>query len=211
MICETTAAALPQREAFDKSKDCPVDRARELMEQARHASCGQCVLCREGTAQVHEIMKDAATGAGQDEDIALMDELLTLIHSSAGCEMAVEAAGESLTLLRNYPEQWEQHIGRKRCPSLVCKAYYTMHVSPASCTGCGECVKVCPQNAIAGGEGLIHVIDNKLCDRCLACVAACPAGAITKAGAVKPKGPAQPVPVGSFEEEGGGRRRRRRG
>lgn len=211
MICEKTAAALPPREAFDETEDCPVDRAKEVMGQARHASCGQCVLCREGTAQVHEILKDVTTGAGQDEDMALLDELLELIQTSAGCEMAVEAAGESLTLLRGYPEQWEQHISRKRCPGLVCKAYYTVHVSPAACTGCGACLEVCPQSAIAGGAGLIHVIDNEKCDRCLACVEACPAGAIAKAGAVKPKGPAEPVPVGTFEEEGGGRRRRRRG
>ena len=33
----------------------------------------------------------------------------------------------------------------------------------AACTGCGACAPVCPEGCIAGGEGLIHVVDSESC------------------------------------------------
>ena len=66
--------------------------------------------------------------------------------------------------------------------------------------------------AVAGGEGMIHVIKKDLLEMKSSDFAAvCPVGAIKKAGLVKPPIPTDPVPVGSFgaAAAGGGRRRRR--
>ena len=128
---------------------------------------------------------------------------------SSNCELAAGAAKLALTSIENYSDEWDAHIRRKRCAALVCKDYYTVHVDPAKCLGNGACVKVCHVNAIAGGEGLISVVDNETCTRCGACFTVCPNEAILKAGAIKPKVPEAPIEVGSFEGAGGGRRRRR--
>lgn len=45
------------------------------------------------------------------------------------------------------------------------------------CTGCGECVSTCPQNAIALHNNLA-VIDQQKCDQCAACLPVCPQSAI---------------------------------
>ncbi len=48
------------------------------------------------------------------------------------------------------------------------------------CTGCGECVRVCPAGALSIMDGHA-LVDEVLCQGCEACLAACPAGAITSA------------------------------
>ena len=50
-------------------------------------------------------------------------------------------------------------------------------VNPDDCTGCGECVEVCPYGAIEVIDG-DAVIDPSLCHFCYRCVEQCPEGAI---------------------------------
>jgi len=50
-------------------------------------------------------------------------------------------------------------------------------VNTDNCTGCGECMEVCPYNAIEIIEG-DAVIDPSLCHFCYRCVEECPEGAI---------------------------------
>lgn len=219
MSCDVTGILLPNLPEAPQSDEsfCAVDFGRRLMDAARRESCGKCVLCREGTWQAYEILHDITEGKGQNDDVELLFELLEQIGSSGGCEMSVKAASLCLGLLRNYQEDWNLHIRRKRCTNLICKASYTVYIAPELCDGCGKCTEVCPDNAILGGENLIHVIQGERCSKCMLCVGVCPKGAVKKAGAVKPKVPTEPIPVGSFggasgsSEEGTSMRRRRRG
>ena len=50
-------------------------------------------------------------------------------------------------------------------------------VNTDDCTGCGECVEVCPYGAIEVIDG-DAVIDPSLCHFCYRCVEQCPEGAI---------------------------------
>ena len=45
------------------------------------------------------------------------------------------------------------------------------------CTGCGDCVSVCPNDAIIIQNG-VAAIDQAICAGCCTCVDACPEGAI---------------------------------
>ncbi|MFP4189733.1 MAG: NADH-ubiquinone oxidoreductase-F iron-sulfur binding region domain-containing protein [Candidatus Woesearchaeota archaeon] len=46
------------------------------------------------------------------------------------------------------------------------------------CTGCGQCVDVCPNGCITGEDGSLHVIDETKCSGCGSCAEVCPSEAI---------------------------------
>jgi dissimilatory sulfite reductase (desulfoviridin) alpha/beta subunit len=52
---------------------------------------------------------------------------------------------------------------------------------PEACTGCGECVAVCEESAVALEDDRLVKIDYGSCVRCGACALVCPTGAL-KAG-----------------------------
>lgn len=214
MICDVSADALaPLDDAgLDGGTACPVDEAMRQMQRAAAGSCGRDVFCREGTRQVQTILADLAAGKGESSDLELIDELCSLMAANASCGMAATSAGRTLDLLRGRMQEWELHLRRKRCTSLTCSMSFTVYIAPDACNGCGECLPACPEAAITGSEGLIHVVMTDTCTNCLACLPVCPTTAIAKAGPIKPRIPASPVPVGSIKagDEAGGMTRRRR-
>lgn len=213
MSCEVRRDILPIWDDY-QSDGCVVDFCKRLMDTARKESCGSCVLCREGTWQVCEIIKEISEGNGKNDDFELLIDILTQINIGAKCKMSKVAAAQCIELMEKYEEEWDSHIRRKRCKNLMCKGAYTLYIDPQICDGCGECLESCTNGAIAGGTGMIHIINTSLCNKTMMCQDACSKGAIKKAGPIKPKVPNELVPAGSFsgcaEGEGGNIMRRRR-
>ena len=54
----------------------------------------------------------------------------------------------------------------------------------ASCIGCGECVRVCAENAHALQDGM-HTFDRARCNGCLGCADICPSAALSAVGEEK--------------------------
>ncbi len=52
-----------------------------------------------------------------------------------------------------------------------------IEIDEEKCTGCGKCVKVCPEDALYMEDGVAK-LDEDLCISCSACVGACPVDAI---------------------------------
>lgn len=69
--------------------------------------------------------------------------------------------------------------GLLRRLGFACPSPAVPETDPQTCSRCGECVEVCPAEAIAAGDEL-HT-DPSRCIRCCACVKNCPSGARTYA------------------------------
>jgi ferredoxin len=179
---------------------CTVEVVRSSLSFLKRESCGKCVLCREGTAQLLAILTDVTTGKGKGEDLELLQEICEVMLGGVVCEVGGTAARIVLGAMRQYREEIKAHIRKKRCPALVCKKFITYHILGEKCQGCGLCLEECPEEAIDGGKGMIHVIDQDECTKCGTCMRVCPDeyGAVVKAGVVKPRTPDQPIPVGRW-------------
>jgi ferredoxin len=51
-------------------------------------------------------------------------------------------------------------------------------IGKSTCTGCGNCVEICPPQAISINEGTAF-IESDLCEECGFCAAECPVDAIS--------------------------------
>jgi len=67
--------------------------------------------------------------------------------------------------------------------------YFLRETDQEKCTGCGECVEICPVNVIKM-EGDFPMVDKEWCIGCGVCAVPCPASAVKlvrKSGAIPPK------------------------
>ena len=185
---------------------CVVDYVKQCADFSEKAACGKCVMGREGTWQLREFISDMTAGKSKNDDLAMIEEISQGIHTGALCPVCRSAGAPVRSALEIFASEFDMHMRRRRCPTLVCNKYVTFHILPEKCTGCGECLPQCPVHAIAGDDGLIHVIDQDVCNYCGICETICRsnAQAVVRAGLVKPQTPAEPIPVGTFKRRPGG-------
>jgi NADH-quinone oxidoreductase subunit F len=179
---------------------CVVDLARYFLTFVQAESCGKCVLCREGTMQMLEILTDITEGKGKPEDIGLLLELAESVKSGSLCALGGTAPNPVLTTIKYFRQEYEAHINEKRCPARVCKSLVSFYIIPEKCQGCLICLRSCPTNAIAGDKRMIHVIDQSKCIKCGSCLDVCPArfSAVAKVSGEQLVTPNEPIPVGSW-------------
>lgn len=177
--------------------DCVVRETAALYQCASERSCQKCVLCREGSWQLQTIFTDITEGKATRDDIALIEDICPLIAAGSLCTFGKHMVSPALSIICACQDEINAHIVGKYCASGQCRGLLNYLIDPALCTGCGECLDSCPEEAIEGDDDFIHMIDEKLCVKCGKCVPACPEGAI-KFGGEKIKIPKKLTKVGKF-------------
>ena len=160
--------------------NCMVDIARFFLEFTVDESCGKCVPCRIGTRRLLELLDKIIAGNGTLEDIDKMEELCYYIQKNALCALGQTAPNPVLSTLKYFRDEYEAHVGEKRCPAGVCKKLLRYEIDPDKCKGCTACARKCPVGAIEGKVREAHVIDKAKCIKCGACMETCKFGAISK-------------------------------
>ena len=162
--------------------NCMVDMAKYFLAFTQTESCGKCVPCREGTKRMLDILERITAGEGTEEDLALLEELSTMVVESSLCALGGSAPNPVLTTLKYFREEYEAHVKEKRCPAHACKKLITYSIDPEVCLtkghGCHVCAKNCPDNAITGETKSVHAIDPEKCNRCGICRDVCKFDAI---------------------------------
>ena len=114
--------------------------------------------------------------------------------TSAPCELGRIMARTVQEGIDLFGDELDRHVSKRSCPAGECKAFMTYHILVSRCTGCGDCLAACEEDAITGKDKFVHVIDQKACIQCGRCLEACGEGAVVMAGARKPKTPPRPIP-----------------
>jgi len=158
---------------------CMVEIARFFMQFTKNESCGKCVVCREGTKQILNMLIDITEGRGTMETLDLLEDLAHVVRKGSLCALGKTAPNPVLSTLKYFRSEYIAHVVDKRCPAGVCKALKQYEIDPAKCIGCGLCKRKCPVGAIEGSLKSPHSIDPNKCIKCGACAEACKFKAIS--------------------------------
>ena len=161
-------------------RTCVLDLARVYLEHAVQESCGKCPPCRVGTAVLVELVDRIQRGEGSNADIEMLEAIGEHLRRTSLCTVGQHAADPLLGALRWFRAEISSHVEQRRCPARSCARLVTFQIDAACCDGCGECVPVCPENAIRGEHGAVHAIDQATCTHCGVCVLHCPVDAIDR-------------------------------
>lgn len=179
---------------------CVIDEAEKRLLTTRQLGCGQCTFCREGILQLHTMVKDITKGKGKTDQLSLMKEIGEAIGVSTLCSIGHHGATFLLDSMTHFPSEYEDHLKKKKCATGKCAAFVPLYIDPEACTGCEDCLDVCPVNCIEGKSGYIHMIDELDCTKCGKCIEICESNAIKTAAGKLPKLPDRLTKCGRFKK-----------
>lgn len=122
---------------------CPVDMTRAFLELCHAQTCGKCVPCRIGLAQLKSMINDVLDGKATLKTLDTMEATALTILESADCAVGYETANMVYKGLIGYRDDYVEHIVHGRC---TCN--YNEPV---------PCVSMCPAHVdIPGYISLVH-------------------------------------------------------
>jgi NADH:ubiquinone oxidoreductase subunit F (NADH-binding)/Pyruvate/2-oxoacid:ferredoxin oxidoreductase delta subunit len=167
---------------------CMVDLVRYYMEFMRNESCGKCIPCREGTGRMLEILEsvirkptdeDAGTTLERFKGVMQLETIASVMKDTSLCGLGQTAPNPFLSALKNFREEFEEHIFDRKCRANICRGLRTFLIEVDKCTGCTACASKCPVNAIYGTRLQPFFIVEEKCIGCGICYDICKFSAIT--------------------------------
>ena len=99
---------------------CVVNAARFFVQFCMEESCGKCIPCRAGTAQMHRILTKICNGEATLDDLDLLIDLCGVIKEASLCGLGMTAPNPVLSTLRYFRQEYIEHIEDKHCRAGVC-------------------------------------------------------------------------------------------
>ena len=169
--------------------DCVVDIARFYMDFCVDESCGKCSPCRIGTSQLLYHLEKITGGNGEEDDLVKLEAISKAMAKASLCVLGQSAPNPTISTIKNYREEYLEHIRDHKCRSGKCKKLVRFMIDSAKCIGCGACAKKCPANCILAEDAAKfpdrkrppYRIDLEKCLKCGECFNVCKFNAVLKA------------------------------
>lgn len=97
--------------------NCPVELTDAFLRMCLAQSCGKCVPCRIGLAQLSALLGRILDGTGTEDDIRTLEEAAQAIYDTADCAIGREAGRTVLECLRGFRDDFTSHLTTGRCLS----------------------------------------------------------------------------------------------
>ena len=122
---------------------CPVDLAQNFVNMCHAQTCGKCVPCRIGLAQISLLMSKVLDGETDESIIGLIEETAVAITQTADCAIGITAAQLVLNGVRGFRDDYLEHVLHHRCLGSLSQPV--------------PCVALCPAGVdIPGYIALVH-------------------------------------------------------
>ncbi|MDR0598206.1 MAG: NADH-quinone oxidoreductase subunit NuoF [Treponema sp.] len=161
--------------------DCVVDVARFYTDFCVDESCGKCSPCRIGTTQILKLLEKITNGYGAEEDLEKLETIGKSMQKASLCALGQTASNPVLSTIRNFREEYLEHIHDHKCRAGKCKSLLSFSINEEKCVGCGMCAKNCPALCITGEKKKPHAIDQTKCVKCGECFKNCKFDAVVRA------------------------------
>ncbi|TVR20859.1 MAG: NADH-quinone oxidoreductase subunit NuoF [Anaerolineaceae bacterium] len=99
---------------------CMVDVAKYFMKFCMEESCGKCIPCRVGTAQIYHLLEKITQGAATMADLELLEELCDVVKHTSLCGLGQAAPNPVVSTLRFFRDEYIAHIVDGHCPTGIC-------------------------------------------------------------------------------------------
>ena len=204
---------IPVKESIEHDKHAvlPFDRMEVVIHRARRIAVAHCA-CRMAAdlmgrkrcdspmevCMKYDELADYVIERGMGREVSRAEALEIIRHAEdAGLVHMVDNTREEIKHTCNCCGCCCWSVGtikRRRIPRDVLVAtYFLRETDPEACTGCGQCIDICPVDAIAM-EGDYPQVDNDWCIGCGLCLRPCP----TSAAYLKRR--SLDIPPGRFDE-----------
>ena len=110
---------------------CPLALYRSLLQISMNQSCGKCVPCRDGLAEVYRMLSLILNGGGDRKTMTEMESMCRMIARTADCAVGVVGANLVLDSLAEFADEYESHISEHRCVENVAQTIPCVTLCPA--------------------------------------------------------------------------------
>ena len=94
---------------------CPVDMALNFLNLCQAQTCGKCVPCRIGLAQLSNMIREVLEGEPDISILRRIENTAQVIVDTADCAIGIDAASLVLMGLKGFRDDYEEHILHHRC------------------------------------------------------------------------------------------------
>ena len=89
---------------------CMVNVARFFIEFCMTESCGKCIPCRAGTAQMYTLLTRICEGTATMDDLDLLEDLCATVKETSLCGLGQTAPNPVLSTLKYFRNEYIEHI-----------------------------------------------------------------------------------------------------